>query len=108
MNFSDTLEKMLSAAAQAAGVHWKDARGYLESEFQQAKQDAADIAEEVIAGTKTKEQAQLELQSIELSLQSVQLALQADAKAAAQDAINAALDVLKFAVNDAVKFPLFV
>jgi len=103
MDFKDTLEKMLAAARIAAGVHWNDVRDYLAKEFAEAKKEAAAIALEVAAGTKTPEQAKIELQSVKDSLEDVRLALTVEAKAAAQDAINAALEVLRSAVNSAAK-----
>ena len=103
MDFQDTLKKMLAAAEAAAGVHWNDVREYLKNEFAIAKEEAEEIALEVAAGTKTPEQAKIELQSIKESLEDVKLALNVEAKAAAQDAINAALDVLRSAVNSAAK-----
>ena len=103
MDFKDTLEKMLAAARIAAGAHWNVVSDYLEKEFAMATKEAKAIALEVAAGTKTPEQAKIELQSIEDSLQDVRLALTVEAKAAAQEAINAALDVLWSAVNSAAK-----
>jgi predicted nucleic acid-binding Zn-ribbon protein len=106
MDFTGTLEQMLAAAKMAAGVHWKDMQGYLTKEFAQAKDDAAAIAREVVAGTKTVEQAKIELQSNEESLRDVELAAEEAVLAAAQDAINAALGVLRQAINAAVKIPI--
>jgi translation initiation factor IF-2 len=107
MDFSDTLEKMLAAAKTAAGVHWKDIRGFLENEMAIAKEEAAAIALEVFRKTKTPEQAKIELQSVEESLQDTRLAVQVSLKAAAQDAINAALEVLRSAVNSAAGLAIF-
>jgi hypothetical protein len=107
MDFSDTLEKMLAAAKTAAGVHWKDIRGFLENEMAIAKEEAAAIALEVFQKTKTPEQAKIELQSVEESLQDTRLAVQVSLKAAAQDAINAALEVLRSAVNSAAGLAIF-
>jgi stress response protein SCP2 len=107
MSFNDTVQRMLIAAEKAAGIHWKDMSGYLETEFEQAKNDAAAIALEVANGTKKPEQAKIELEAIEESLRDVRLAATVDVKAAAQDAINAALEVLRAAVNQAAKVPIF-
>jgi len=107
MNIEDTVEKMLAAAEQAAGVHWQDMKGYLANEFARAKEEAAAIALEVAQGTKTPAQAKIEIEAIEASLRDIKLALSVEAKAAAQDAINAALDVLRAAINDAAKVPIF-
>ncbi len=107
MDFEDTIEKMLVAARTAARGYWKDMRGYLEKEFATAKNEAEAIALEVAAGTKTPEQAEIELQSVKDSLQDVQFAVTVEAKAAAQDAINAALEVLRGAVNSAAKVAIF-
>ncbi len=107
MNFKNTLQKMLSAARIAAGAHWNVVSDYLEKEFAMATKEAKAIALEVAAGTKTPEQAKIELQSVEDSLQDVRLALTVEAKAAAQEAINAALDVLRSAVNSAAKVAIF-
>jgi hypothetical protein len=107
MDFEDTLEKMLVAARTAAGGYWKDLRSYLTKEFTRAKSEAAAIALEVAAGTKTPEQAAIELQSVKDSLQDAELAIKVEAKAAAQEAINAALDVLRSAVNSAAKVAIF-
>jgi len=107
MNFEDTLAKMLAAAKNATGTHWKDMSSYLENEFARAKDEAAVIAMEVAHRTKTPEQAKIELEAIEESLRDVRLAATVDVKAAAQDAINAALDVLRAAVNEAAKVPIF-
>lgn len=101
MDFTEILKEMLAAAQKAAGAHWQDVRGYLEQELAEAQKDAKRLALQVANGTKTREQAKIELESIELGLQDVKLALTVDAKAAAQDAINAALDVLWGAVNAA-------
>ncbi|TMP90068.1 MAG: hypothetical protein E6L08_13715 [Verrucomicrobia bacterium] len=103
MNFKNTLEKMLAAARIAAGAHWNVVSDYLEKEFAEAKKEAEAIALEVAAGTKTPEQAKIELQSVKDSLEDVRLALTVEAKAAAQEAINAALEVLRSAVNSAAK-----
>jgi len=107
MSFKNTLEKMLAAARIAAGAHWNVVSDYLEKEFAEATKEAKAIALEVPAGTKTAEQAKIELQSIEDSLQDVRLALTMEAKAAAQQAINAALEVLRSAVNSAAKVAIF-
>lgn len=107
MDFSDTLEKMLVAAKAAAGVHWKDVHQYLENEILIAKQEAAQLALEVVHGGKLPEQAKIEAEQIKESLHDVESALAASLKAAAESAINAALSVLGAAVNAAVKFPLF-
>jgi hypothetical protein len=107
MNLEHTLEKMLAAAESKAGVHWQNIRGYLENEFERARQEAAAIALEVAQGTKTPAQAKIEFEAIEESLRDVKLALTVEAKAAAQEAINAALDVLRSAVNSAAKVAIF-
>jgi hypothetical protein len=107
MDFKNTLEKMLAAARTAAGPHWNVVSDYLEKEFAEAKEEAKAIALEVAAGTKTPEQATIELQSVKDSLQDVKLALTVEAKAAAQEAINAALEVLRSAVNSAAKVAIF-
>jgi hypothetical protein len=91
---------MLVAARTAACGYWKDLRSYLTKEFTRAKSEAA-------AGTKTPEQAAIELQSVKDSLQDAELAIKVEAKAAAQEAINAALDVLRSAVNSAAKVAIF-
>jgi hypothetical protein len=107
MDFKNTLEEMLAAARKVAGTHWNVVSDYLEKEFAQATKDAKAIALEVVAGTKTPEQAKIELQSVQDSLQDVKLALTVEAKAAAQEAINAALEVLRSAVNSAAKVAIF-
>jgi hypothetical protein len=107
MSFKNTLKKMLAAARIAAGAHWNVVSDYLEKEFAMATNEAKAIALEVAAGTKTPEQAKIELQSVDDSLQDVRLALTVEAKAAAQDAINAALEVLRSAVNSAAKVAIF-
>ena len=94
---------MRDAARIAAGPHWNAIRDYLEKKFAEAKKEAKAIALEVAAGTKTPEQAKIELQSVKDSLEDVRLALSVEAKAAAQEAINAALEVLRSAVNSAAK-----
>lgn len=106
MDFSDTLEKMLVAAKAAAGRNWKDVHGFLEGEFLKAKQEAAAIAAEVVAGTKKPEQGKIEIESVEESLKDAASAVKVALKAAAQDAINAALQVLREAINTAIKIPL--
>jgi hypothetical protein len=106
MSFTDTLEQMLAAAKNAAGIHWNDVRSYLPPEFERAKNEAATLALEVAQKTKTPEQAKIEFEAIEESLRDVRLAATVDVKAAAQDAINAALEVLRAAVNTAAKAPI--
>ena len=107
MEFENTLEEMLAAARKAAGGHWNVVSQFLEKEFTQAKEDAEAIALEVAAGTKTPEQARIELESVRDSLEDVKLAVTVEAKAAAQEAINAALEVLRSAVNSAAKVAIF-
>lgn len=107
MDIQDTLKQMLGAAQKAAGAHWNNVRGFLETELASAAKAAKKIALEVANEVKTPEQAKIELESIKLGLKHVKLAVTVDAKAAAQDAINAALDVLRGAVNTAAKVTIF-
>jgi len=94
---------MRDAARIAAGPHWNAIRDYLEKKFAEAKKEAKAIALEVAAGTKTPEQAKIELQVVEDSLQDVKLAPSGESKVAVQ----AALDVLRSAVNSAAKVAIF-
>ncbi|HEX8680037.1 MAG TPA: hypothetical protein VF683_08760, partial [Chthoniobacterales bacterium] len=64
VDFGKVLNEMRVAAQAAAGVHWKDIRGFLEQELAIAQREAAAIALEVAAGTKLPEQATIELESI--------------------------------------------
>jgi len=98
---------MRDAARIAAGPHWNAIRDYLEKKFAEAKKEAKAIALEVAAGTKTPEQAKIELQVLEDSLQDVKLAPSGESKVAVQAAIDAALDVLWSAVNSAAKVAIF-
>lgn len=119
MNFQDTLNKMLSAGAAAAKVHWDGLRGFAEQEFKRLSQSGlqleadflADMAEAQLESdpakqldmeTKAKLRAQLSFDSLKLAADGLITAAKADAKIAAQDAINAALGVLRQAVNSSI------
>ena len=119
MNYQQTLEEMLSAAADAAKGHWNALRGYAEIEFKQLSQTAlgleADyVADMVTAETESdaakrtemerraKRRTELAFESLKLAAEGVVIAAEADARIAAQDAVNAALGVLRSAINTSI------
>ena len=123
MNFDETLQKMLEAAAATAKIHWKEFRTYAEQEFKKLTEAAAWLEADYIADVgaaqlqkdaakrdklmqKAKLRAELAFDSLRLASEGVLTASTADAKIAAQDAINAALDVLRSAINKSVGIAL--
>ena len=119
MNYRETLENMLSAAAGAAKGHWGALRDYAEIEFKQLSQTAlgleADyVSDMVVAETETdpaqraemerraKRRTELAFDSLKLAAEGIVIAAEADARIAAQDAVNAALGVLRSAINTSV------
>lgn len=123
MNFDETLQKMLEAAAATAKIHWKDFRTYAEQEFKKLAEAGASLESDYVADVaaaqlqknaakrdklmqKAKLRAELGFDSLRLASEGVVTATTADAKIAAQDAINAALDVLRTAINKSVGIAL--
>lgn len=119
MNYKETLDQMLSAAAGAAKGHWKALRGYAEIEFKRLSETAltleadyvADMLEaqleedaEKRAGMEQRARRRLELsfESLKLAAEGVVIAARADAKLAAQDAVNAAVGILRGAINTSI------
>jgi hypothetical protein len=119
MNYQETLEDMLSAAAGAAKGHWSALRDYAEIEFKQLSQTAlgleADyVADMVMAETESnpatraemerraKRRTELAFDSLKLAAEGAVIAAEADARIAAQDAVNAALGVLRSAINTSI------
>lgn len=123
MNYQETLSKMLTAAAQAAGAHWKGFQTFASQEIQRLAQDGAWIESDFLADlaaaqkqddatrradleAKAKRRASLAYQGLELASEGLVITTKAAAKIAAQDAINAALDILRTAINQSVGLAL--
>lgn len=119
MNYQETLDAMLKAAAGAAKVHWPALRGYAEIEFKRLSEAAlgleADYVSDMVAAQlelepavraeaerRAKRRMELAFESLKLAAEGVVIAAKADAKIAAQDAVNAALSVLRSAVNTSI------
>ncbi|HMJ06859.1 MAG TPA: hypothetical protein VK474_11435 [Chthoniobacterales bacterium] len=123
MNYQQTLDDMLRAAAGAAKGHWEALRGYAEVEFRQlsetslgleadfaadmgAAQLESDPAERSEMERRAKRRTELAFDSLKLAAEGVVIAATADAKIAAQDAVNAALGVLRSAINTSIGIAL--
>jgi zona occludens toxin (predicted ATPase) len=123
MNYQQTLDEMLNAAAGAARGHWTALRDYAEIEFKRLSEAAlgleADYVSDMVAAQleldsaaraeaerRAKRRTELAFDSLKLAAEGVVIAATADAKIAAQDAVNAALTVLRGAINTSIGIAL--
>jgi hypothetical protein len=123
MNFEQTIEAMLAAAAKGAKGQWEAMNEHAESEFRRLTAAAmkleasyaADMAEAALQTNAkkrakmekiAKERTRLAFENLELAAETVVEMAQADMKLAAQDAVNAAIKVLLTAVNTSLGVPL--
>ena len=119
MNFGETLNQMLAAAATAAQNDWNRMRGFAEQEFQLLAANAHHLESEYLddmaaASTLTDQVergdalriAKLRLQhgfrGIKRAAEAALIVSAADVKLAAQNAINAAVGVLTAAINQSI------
>ena len=119
MNFGETLEKMLAAAATAAKSDWKKMRDFAEQEFRTLAANSHhlesefldDLAAAAILGKQSERAEAIRIAKLRLkhgfrgitrAAEAAMIVSAADVTLAAQNAINAAIGVLKAAINQSI------
>ncbi len=119
MNYKQTLDDMLEAAAEAAPAHWPALRGAAEIEFKQLSETAleleADFVADIVAAERepdpakrtemerrAKRRIELAFDSLKLAAESIVIEAPPEVKMDAQAAVNAALAVLRGAINTSI------
>ncbi len=104
---ADLAAAIAAAWKTIAGGHWSAVRDLAREDIAFVEKSAVHLADDLVHGRITQEQAALERDDMIESLRGLQDVLAVEGKILAQDLINSALGIIGGAVNRAVGFALF-